>query len=187
MNLDPAILQQISTIAIIFSAIFLAALWLSLIFWTSRDIRKRSHDRFMRVISVVVVTVLFLPGFLIYLILRPSKTLEEDYQKSLEEEALLQTLESSALCPGCERHVQPDWIVCPSCNTILKKTCQHCGKLLDLPWSICPYCSTPVTVLPDEGSDLNGINDFEAELELLADAPSPKSQPALDEDSKTQS
>jgi len=121
MSLDPTLLKQLTMFAIGFAAAFLAALWLSLIFWTSRDIRQRSRDRFMRVLAVVVVALLSLPGFLIYLILRPARTLEEEYQHALEEEALLQAIEESALCPGCNRRVQPDWIVCPGCNTVLKE------------------------------------------------------------------
>ncbi len=144
MSLDPSILKQLSTFAIGFSAAFLAVLWLSLIFWTNRDIRKRSRDRAMRILAVVVVAVLFLPGFLIYLVLRPSRTLEEEYQRALEEEALLQAIEGTALCPGCERHIQPDWLVCPGCATLLKKKCESCGHLIELTWNICPYCATAV-------------------------------------------
>ena len=144
MNLDPTLLKQLTMFAIGFAAAFLAALWLSLIFWTSRDIRLRSRDRFIRILAVIVVALLSLPGFLIYLILRPSRTLEEEYQHSLEEEALLQAIEESALCPGCNRRVQPDWIACPSCHTVLKKSCKKCGKLLDLPWNICPWCAATV-------------------------------------------
>lgn len=144
MNLDPTLLKQLTMFAIGFAAAFLAALWLSLIFWTSRDIRQRSRDRFIRILAVVVVALLSLPGFLIYLILRPARTLEEEYQHALEEEALLQAIEESALCPGCNRRVQPDWIACPSCNTVLKKTCKKCGRLLELPWNLCPYCAATV-------------------------------------------
>jgi RNA polymerase subunit RPABC4/transcription elongation factor Spt4 len=79
----------------------------------------------------------------VYLILRPQKTLEEDYQKTLEEEALLQALEDLPLCPGCERRVKDDWQVCPNCHTKLKKNCENCNKLMELPWNICPYCGTP--------------------------------------------
>ena len=144
MILDPALLKQITLIGSGFAVAFLVALWLSLIFWAFRDIRKRTHDPFMRILAVVVSAVLFLPGILIYLILRPAKTLEEDYQQALEEEALLRSVEESALCPGCNRRVEPLWQVCPSCHTKLKKTCAHCGKLLELPWNLCPYCATPV-------------------------------------------
>jgi RNA polymerase subunit RPABC4/transcription elongation factor Spt4 len=148
MSIDPSIIKQLSTFAIGFSAAFIAALWLSLIFWTNRDIRRRSRDRAMRILAVVTVTALFLPGFLIYLVLRPSRTLEEEYQRALEEEALLQTIEDAALCPGCERHIHADWLVCPICGTLLKKKCESCGQLMELPWNICPYCATPVPGMP---------------------------------------
>jgi hypothetical protein len=144
MNLDPAVLKQISLFATGFSVAFLAALWLSLIFWASRDIRKRTRDSFMRILAVIVVAILFLPGILIYLILRPARTLEEEYQHSLEEEALLQAIEDAAICPGCNRRIEAAWIACPNCHTLLKKQCQSCGKVIALPWNLCPYCATPV-------------------------------------------
>jgi len=144
MTFDPALLKQISMIGTGFAAAFLAALWLSLIFWTFRDIRGRSRDPFMRILAVVIVAILFLPGILVYLVLRPPQTLADEYQHSLEEEALLQTIEDAAVCPGCNRRVQKDWVACPNCHTRLKKTCSHCGKSIELPWNLCPYCGTPV-------------------------------------------
>lgn len=144
MRFDPTTLNQTATFAIGFIAAFLAALWLSLIFWTHRDIRQRSRSGFTQTLSVLVVILFSLPGFLLYLILRPPRTLEEEYQHTLEEEALLQAIEESALCPGCTRRIQTDWVVCPVCNTTLKKYCKKCGKLLELPWNICPYCASTV-------------------------------------------
>ena len=192
MSLDPSFLKQLTTFAVAFSAAFIAALWLSLIFWTNRDIRKRSRDRAMRILAVVVVTVFFLPGFLIYLVLRPGRTLEEEYQRSLEEEALLQAIEGAALCPGCERHVQPDWIVCPGCGTVLKKTCLSCGHLIDLPWNICPYCATAVPGMPLEEPE----NEFSIDSEYSNEVPNESDaefdneeneiQPELDDDLKSQ-
>jgi len=192
MSLDPSFLKQLTTFAVGFSAAFIAALWLSLIFWTNRDIRKRSRDRAMRILAVVVVTVFFLPGFLIYLVLRPGRTLEEEYQRSLEEEALLQAIEGAALCPGCERHVQPDWIVCPGCGTVLKKTCLSCGHLIDLPWNICPYCATAVPGMPLEEPE----NEFSIDSEYSNEVPNESDaefdneeneiQPELDDEFKSQ-
>lgn len=192
MSLDPSFLKQLTTFAVGFSAAFIAALWLSLIFWTNRDIRKRSRDRAMRILAVVVVTVFFLPGFLIYLVLRPGRTLEEEYQRSLEEEALLQAIEGAALCPGCERHVQPDWIVCPGCGTVLKKTCLSCGHLIDLPWNICPYCATAVPGMPPEEPE----NEFSIDSEYSNEVPNESDaefdneeneiQPELDDELKSQ-
>ena len=44
---------------------FLAALWLSLIVWTYRDIRARARDPLGRILAVLVVAVLFLPGIVV--------------------------------------------------------------------------------------------------------------------------
>lgn len=143
MTLDPTILSNLALVAAGFAAAFLVALWLSLIVWTNRDIRRRARDPFMRILAVLIVAVLFLPGMLIYLILRPTHTLDEEYQRTLEEEALLQSIEDNPLCPGCGRHVREDWVACPTCYTRLKKTCQGCARPVDLAWNLCPFCGTP--------------------------------------------
>jgi predicted amidophosphoribosyltransferase len=66
--------------------------------------------------------------------------MDEAYQDSLEEEALLQTLEEFSTCPGCNRQVMDGWVICPDCHTRLKKKCQKCGNSLIPTWEICPYC-----------------------------------------------
>ena len=140
MNFDPTNLSDFFLILTAWGGAFIAALWLSLVFWTYRDIRGRARFFGERLLAVLVVAVLFLPGIVIYLILRPPRTLEEEYQHTLEEEALLQSIEESTLCPGCGRRIKENWQVCPNCHTKLKKTCHECGKLMDLPWNLCPYC-----------------------------------------------
>ena len=92
--IDPTIISNAVLVLTAWGGAFIIAFWLSLIFWAFRDIRKRTGDRLMQILAVIVVTILFLPGVLVYLILRPQQTLEEEYQKSLEEEALLNTIES---------------------------------------------------------------------------------------------
>lgn len=143
MIVDSITLSTYTLVAAGFAAAFLAALWVSLVIWTARDIRSRTRDPLTRILALLVVIVLFAPGVLIYLILRPRQTVDDEYQRSLEEEALLQTLEDIPQCPGCDRKVDPDWQLCPSCNTRLKKVCHNCGKLMELSWNICPYCATP--------------------------------------------
>jgi RNA polymerase subunit RPABC4/transcription elongation factor Spt4 len=120
----------------------LAAVWLSLILWASRDIRSRSDDRLARILAVVGVALLTVPGLLVYLLLRPARTLEEEYQSSLEEEALLASLSGRLTCPGCGRPVESEWRLCPFCSTVLRKACADCGRTLDLAWNVCPYCGT---------------------------------------------
>ncbi len=143
MTFDPANLSSIILVATGFGIAFVAALWLSLVIWTFRDIRTRARDPLVRILAALVVAVLFLPGILIYLILRPPRTLEEEYQHTLEEEALLQSIEDNPLCPGCGRRVRDEWVACPNCHTRLKKPCHHCGKLMELSWNLCPHCATP--------------------------------------------
>lgn len=144
MPFNLASLSSYVLFGLAFLGAFVAALWLSLIIWTFRDMRARSRDVFAQVLAAAVVAVLTAPGLLIYLILRPPKTLAEAYAESLEEEALLQEIEEKRVCPGCGRQAREDWRICPNCLTKLKKPCARCGELMDLPWNVCPYCATPV-------------------------------------------
>ncbi len=117
-----------------------AGLWLSLVIWAFRDIRSRTRDRFIQYLAILLVAVFNLPGLLIYIILRPPETLDDKYQRSLEEEALLSEIETKTTCPGCGSVVQSDWQICPHCHTRLHKPCTNCGRLMELPWQVCPYC-----------------------------------------------
>ncbi|MFP3854018.1 MAG: zinc ribbon domain-containing protein [Anaerolineales bacterium] len=127
-----------------FLGAFVAALWLSLIFWAYRDVKKRTDDRLAHILAAVVVALLGPPGLVIYLILRPTDTLDEAYQQALEEEALLSEIENRSHCPGCGARVESDWQICPQCQTRLRKACSHCGELMELTWQICPHCASPV-------------------------------------------
>lgn len=166
MTLDPTFLSSLVLIATGFGGAFLAALWLALVIWTWRDIRNRARDRLAQALAILLVAVLNLPGLLIYLILRPPLTLEEEYQRTLEEEALLAAIEDQPLCPGCERRIRDDWQICPNCHTRLKKACHHCGRLMELPWNLCPYCGTPAPGMRKENATLD-----DALRNLQADQP----------------
>ncbi len=125
----------------IYAGVILIAFWLAMIIWVYRDMNSRSRDSLVRLIVALLVAVLNLPGLLIYLFLRPRETLAEAYERSLEEEALLQEIEEKPVCPTCGIRTHDHWQVCPSCHTRLKKTCVHCHRLLELSWNICPYCT----------------------------------------------
>jgi RNA polymerase subunit RPABC4/transcription elongation factor Spt4 len=148
----PNIAIVILQIILAFTAAFLIALWVSMIIWTFRDVRSRSRDIFAILLATLMVVVFGLLGLLLYLLLRPRETLAEIYERSLEEEALLQDLEERVVCPGCRRKIEEEWQVCPDCHTILKKTCLNCGQLLHLRWNICPYCASPAV-------DITGHDD----------------------------
>jgi RNA polymerase subunit RPABC4/transcription elongation factor Spt4 len=167
MTLDPEIISNLVLVLTGFGGAFLAALWLSLVIWTYRDIKSRARDGLVYILATLMVALLSLPGIVIYLVLRPQFTLEEEYQRSLEEEALLQSVENQALCPGCERRILDDWQVCPNCHTRLRKPCNHCGKLMDLPWNVCPFCGTPELGLRTEGI-FDSEKPFNNKMDLIA-------------------
>jgi RNA polymerase subunit RPABC4/transcription elongation factor Spt4 len=138
-NINPGPLIYL---AVALSVAVLAATWLSLVLWTAKDIRLRSDDRLAHILAVIAVALLTVPGLILYLLLRPRRTMEEEYQASLEEEALLASIAGRVTCPGCGRAVDPDWRLCPFCSTLLRKLCADCGRMLELAWNVCPFCGT---------------------------------------------
>ena len=119
---------------------YLAGLWIVLIVWTYRDIETRSRNVLTQVAATVLSALFFIPGVLLYMLLRPKETLDSSFQRSLEEEYLLQDLEAASVCPSCERPVDEEFVICPHCETRLKEPCANCGRQIDIQWSICPYC-----------------------------------------------
>ncbi|MBI2305094.1 MAG: zinc ribbon domain-containing protein [Chloroflexi bacterium] len=139
-------LEQIIQVAVAAIGAYLAALWLSLILWTYRDIRGRSRDWLTHLMAVVLVAFFNLPGLVLYFILRPGETLAQSYERSLEEEAMLRELQGEMACPTCKRRVEADFLICPNCRTRLKQPCPHCQHPLSLKWEACPYCGQGVAV-----------------------------------------
>ncbi len=129
----------------VYAGMVLAAFWLAMVIWTFRDMRARSRDFIAQLLVALLVAVLNVPGLVIYLMLRPRETLSEAYERSLEEEALLQEIEEKPTCPGCKQRVQESWQACPACHTRLKQPCVRCGQMLELSWNLCPYCATAQT------------------------------------------
>lgn len=138
--------EQLAILGGVVGGVWAALLWLSIIVWVYRDIRYRTRDSSLQVLSVFVVLMFFpgfnVPGLALYLMLRPSDTLEEAYARSLEEEALLRELGDEGSCPSCRRLTDKEFQFCPSCQTQLKDKCARCERLLSFSWVACPYCGT---------------------------------------------
>lgn len=171
MLFDPVAFNNLVLIISAWGGAFLVALWVSLIIWTFRDIRSRKSDPLLRLLAVLVVTVLFIPGIVIYLIIRPQQTLEEEYQRTLEEEALLRAIEEVQHCPGCSIRTQEEWIICPNCHTKLKKACHNCRRPMELTWNLCPHCGTPAPGMHKESLAMD---------EALQPTPSASTDPGED-------
>ena len=125
--------------------LFAVVVYLSLIYWTYADARRRIVDPML--IGCATAASLFpFVGTLVYIILRPPEYLEDVHERELETqaaEARLHGLEHS-LCPHCDYPIERDFVRCPSCLRKLKERCMSCSKPLDRAWTICPYCETEV-------------------------------------------
>lgn len=135
-------LRAVGPIVVAGFVAFGLAVWFSLIVWTFIDIRSRSRDKLVWVFAIALVVFFNVFGLVVYLILRPHETLMQAYERSLEEEALLQEIEERPICPNCRHRVEDDYRVCPQCLTKLRDVCSHCDRLVELDWAVCPYCAT---------------------------------------------
>ena len=153
----PDLTEIIATLGLVGQVLFwvtgayFVAFWFSLIVWTFRDIRSRSRDLFTQALGTLLVLPpppVNLGGLILYFILRPRETLAEMYERSLEEEALLQGIEDVDVCHACKQLIEPDYVICPNCYTQLKRKCVDCGRLMDLEWSVCAYCGSQAAQQP---------------------------------------
>lgn len=157
------IIQFITSAAKLIIAVglaYTAALWFALVVWTYRDIEQRSRSVVTQIFATLLVVLFFVPGAILYYVLRPRETLDEAFQRSLEEEYLLQDLEDLPRCHSCHRAIESDWIVCPSCHTELRHECPNCSHLVRVTWDICPYCATelePAARADDENGSIGRL------------------------------
>jgi hypothetical protein len=153
--------------------LFVVVLYLSLIYWTYTDARRRIADPVM--VGCATAASLFpFVGTVIYVILRPPEYLEDVRERELETQAAevkLHELEG-LLCPHCDYRIESDFIRCPSCLHKLKERCVSCSRPLDQTWTICPYCEADVPGLaaPPRRRRREAAAPFDEQLPDLAGA-----------------
>jgi hypothetical protein len=125
--------------------LFIVVLYLSLIYWTYADARRRIHDP-MLVGCATAASLFPFVGTIVYMILRPPEYLEDVHERELEVQAAEARLHEfdHSLCPHCDYRIERDFVRCPSCLRKLKERCVNCSRPLDQAWTICPYCETEV-------------------------------------------
>lgn len=154
--------ERILRIVLIVLVTYLIALWMASVLWTLRDIRSRTNDLLLQVAATLLVTIFSFPGLLLYVILRPPKTLSELYEESLEEEAFLQSIQVQSACPVCKQKSEPDFVFCPWCQTRLKRLCPSCERPLIMRWKVCPYCGEQMAPpVPVPGPELAGTGKLQ--------------------------
>jgi len=124
--------------------VYLVILWLATAYWAFRDMQQRSDNALLPYLAAAFI-ILFTPVFFVfafwfYKIVRPHEKIGEVWERNLAEEALLAEVESIHHCPGCDRRIDDEWIICPSCRTRLKRVCPNCSRLVGMDWSLCAWC-----------------------------------------------
>ena len=124
----------------------LVVVWLSLVYWTWADARRRIGDPILVTTATAASLVPFI-GTVIYTILRPPEYLEDVREREVETQASELRMRHLAAqsCPRCEHPIERTWLRCPECQHRLKDPCRSCNRPVDPRWSLCPYCETPMS------------------------------------------
>jgi hypothetical protein len=122
---------------------YLVLLWLAAAYWAFRDMQLRTENPiapYFAAAAIIVSLPLFPLAVFAYRIVRPQERIGEIYERNLAEEAMLAEIEAIRHCPSCDRRVDAEWIICPTCRTRLNRVCPNCTKLVGLDWSLCAWC-----------------------------------------------
>ena len=153
--------------------LFLAAIWLALVFWTFADARRRIADPLL--VACASAASLFFPfvGTIVYAIVRPPEYLDDVRLRELEMQAAEARLVSLdyQLCPHCEYEVKADYLRCPSCMRKLKERCRSCGKAVDPAWRLCPYCEAETGATPPSAGSRRRRRGATTSEDAVAEAP----------------
>ncbi len=146
--------------------VFFGVLYLSLLYWTFADARRRIADPLL--VGCATVASLFpFVGTLIYMILRPPEYLDDVRERELEMQAAQARIAELdfSLCPGCGSVVERDFIRCPRCLAKLRERCTECSRPLDPAWTICPYCEAQAPAPPEVRSRSRRRRSLERDVE----------------------
>jgi len=164
-------------LAILLAVVF----WVALGFWVHKDARRRIRQPFLVLLATLLGLVPPYVGPVVYLLFRPSETIDDARSRRVELQALEQQLARSlSTCPVCSTALEPDYLACPVCATMLREQCRRCDAPLEPLWQICPYCASPIE--PRE-ADLDTALTAEAKAISLVDesiplVPQPESRVA---------
>jgi len=147
MNLENIILDFFDFVGNIdfnmFGTLFVVALvvfWLVIIGWVWVDSSERTSKKGLKVGYILLVIFFNIFGLIIYLIIRPSETIEEIYWEDLERRYLKYETSELGDCPRCGSQLYPGYVFCTNCGYRLKVKCPQCGVLIDKDHVFCEYC-----------------------------------------------
>jgi predicted RNA-binding Zn-ribbon protein involved in translation (DUF1610 family) len=118
--------------------VYLAALWIAVLIWIARDAINRSSSLLFQIFAISLNIFLPVFGLILYLIIRPSKTIFENYYDDLEHKILEES--NLTWCEVCNAEIEKEYLYCPECTEQIKKKCSRCHKPFSIKWELCPYC-----------------------------------------------
>ena len=147
MNLEDIILDFFDFVGNIdfnmFGTLFIVALvvfWLVIIGWVWVDSSERTSKKGLKIGYILLVIFFNIFGLIIYLIIRPSETIEEIYWEDLDRRYLKYETSELGDCPRCGSQLYPGYVFCTNCGYRLKVKCPQCGVLIDKDHVFCEYC-----------------------------------------------
>lgn len=130
--------------------IYLGVLWFAIIIWVGRDIINRTNNILFQVSVILMNIALPVFGLILYLIIRPGKTLLEKYYEELEYNFLSEQASDDEECAKCEASISPDFLYCPSCAEKVKNNCWNCDHVYLSRYVVCPYCGKKEKHTPEK-------------------------------------
>jgi RNA polymerase subunit RPABC4/transcription elongation factor Spt4 len=163
--------------------IYLVILWLATAYWAFRDMQQRSDNAILPYLAsagiILFTPLFFVLGVWVYKIVRPHEKIGEVWERNLAEEALLAEVEAIRHCPTCERRIDDEWIICPTCRTRLNRVCPNCSRLVGLDWSLCAWCGKDFERRPVVATSLGALpSSQELTGRIAASADAPTAPPA---------
>lgn len=147
MELEDFILNTLKSIGNInfsFLSVFLGIVFiifsLVIIGWVWVDASERTSKTKLILLYTCLAIFLNIPGLIIYLIIRPSETIEDIYWTDLERRYLKFETAELGDCPKCGEQLFPGLVFCPKCGFRIKRKCPKCGVLINKNHKYCEYC-----------------------------------------------
>ena len=119
---------------------YLAVLWFAMVVWVARDVINRSNNILFQVSMILLNIVLPVFGLILYMIIRPSRTLMEKYDDEHEYGFLNEHALEDEHCSRCEEKLASDFLYCPSCTEKVRNSCSGCKHVYLSKYVVCPYC-----------------------------------------------
>jgi hypothetical protein len=115
---------------IIFVVLYFFVIWISIIVWVIKDIKNRTDKIYLQILSILTVLIFTPFGIFLYLLIRPSKTLFEQYYFEVENnleclwediaEKIWKKNSNSIFCSECSKYIQAEFKYCPYCKKKVK-------------------------------------------------------------------